>query len=665
MGLVPPNFITEIVEKDLREGKYERIKTRFPPEPNGYLHIGHARSIVLNFGLARDFGGECYLRMDDTNPETEKEEYARAILEDVRWLGFEPDGIFYASDYFERMHQCALLLIQEGKAYVDDLSEEEMSALRAEGKPSPYRERSVEENLDLFQRMTRGEFPTGSRVLRAKIDPAHPNFKLRDPVLYRIVHAPHYHVGDRWVVYPLYDYAHPLEDFIEGITHSLCTLEFENNRAIYDWVIENVKGKCGFPLSPRPHQYEFARLDLSHTVLSKRKLIKLVEGGYVSGWDDPRLPTLRALRRRGVRPEAVIEFVRRTGISRNEALIPMDLFEEVVRDDLNPVAPRVLGVIDPLEVVLTNYEGEEWIEAPYWPRDIPKEGSRPLPFSGRIYIERSDFSLNPPKGWKRFAPGQRVRLRHAYVIELEDVVEEGGEVRRLKARVVPGTLGANPEDGVKPKGVIHWVSAAHALPVEFRLYGRLFLTADPEEGGDFLKNLNPKALEVRRGFVEPSVAKDPRETRYQLERLGYFWQDPVDSRPEALVLNRIVPLKEGFKARLSLLGYLLGPSQRGVASKPQAHPQSRPQAEALAGGQVVDGVKLQIDPHEGQGQVEPGAQDPPHAPLPRPVLGQGEGPPRAVEAPQAQVEVGEGDLEEEVHPSPQGLEAHPTVDPPV
>jgi glutaminyl-tRNA synthetase len=548
MGLVPPNFITEIVEKDLREGKDERIKTRFPPEPNGYLHIGHARSIVLNFGLARDYGGECYLRMDDTNPETEKEEYARAILEDVRWLGFEPDGIFYASDYFERMHECAFLLIQEGKAYVDDLSEEEMSALRAEGKPSPYRERSVEENLDLFQRMTRGEFPTGSRVLRAKIDPAHPNFKLRDPVLYRIVHAPHYHVGDRWVVYPLYDYAHPLEDFIEGITHSLCTLEFENNRAIYDWVIENVKGKCGFPLSPRPHQYEFARLDLSHTVLSKRKLIRLVEGGYVSGWDDPRLPTLRALRRRGVRPEAIIEFVRRTGISRNEALIPMDLLEEVVRDDLNPVAPRVLGVIDPLEVVLTNYEGEEWIEAPYWPRDIPKEGSRPLPFSGRIYIERSDFSLNPPKGWKRLAPGQRVRLRHAYVIELEDVVEEGGEVRRLKARVVPGTLGANPEDGVKPKGVIHWVSAAHALPVEFRLYGRLFLTADPEEGGDFLKNLNPKALEVRRGFIEPSVAKDPRETRYQLERLGYFWQDPVDSRPEALVLNRIVPLKEGFKA---------------------------------------------------------------------------------------------------------------------
>ena len=548
MGLVPPNFITEIVEKDLREGKYERIKTRFPPEPNGYLHIGHARSIVLNFGLAQDFGGTCYLRYDDTNPETEKEEYARAIEEDVRWLGFTPDQVLYSSDYFDRMYRCALVLIEEGKAYVDDLSEEEMSALRAQGKPSPYRERSVEENLDLFQRMARGEFPTGSRVLRAKIDPAHPNFKLRDPVLYRIVHAPHYHVGDRWVVYPLYDYAHPLEDFIEGITHSLCTLEFENNRAIYDWVIENVKGKCGFPLSPRPHQYEFARLDLSHTVLSKRKLIKLVEGGYVSGWDDPRLPTLRALRRRGVRPEAIIEFVRRTGISRNEALIPMDLFEEVVRDDLNPVAPRVLGVIDPLEVVLTNYEGEEWIEAPYWPRDIPKEGSRSLPFSGEIYIERTDFSLNPPKGWKRLAPGQRVRLRHAYVIELEDVVEEGGEVRRLKARVVPGTLGANPEDGVKPKGVIHWVSAAHALPVEFRLYGRLFLTADPEEGGDFLKNLNPKALEVRRGFIEPSVAKDPRETRYQLERLGYFWQDPVDSRPEALVLNRIVPLKEGFKA---------------------------------------------------------------------------------------------------------------------
>ena len=533
MGLVPECFITEIVEQDLKEGKYAKLVTRFPPEPNGYLHIGHARSIVLNFGLAQDYGGECNLRFDDTNPETEKEEYARAIEEDVRWLGFQPTRVLYASDYFETMYQCALVLIQEGKAYVDDLPEEEMSELRAQGKPSPYRERSVEENLELFERMRRGEFPTGSRVLRAKIDPAHPNFKLRDPVLYRIVHAPHYHAGNKWVIYPMYDFAHPLEDFIEGVTHSLCTLEFENNRAVYDWVIENLKGKCGLPTSPRPHQYEFARLDLSHTVLSKRKLIKLVEGGYVSGWDDPRLPTLRGLRRRGVRPEAIVEFVRKTGISRNEAQIEMDLFEEVVRDDLNPIAPRVLGVVDPLRVVLTNYEGEEWIEAPYWPRDIPKEGTRPLPFSPELYIERTDFSLNPPKGWKRLAPGQRVRLRHAYVIELEDVVEEGGE--------------ANPEDGVRPKGVIHWVSARHALPVEFRLYGRLFRTKDPEEGGDFLQNLNPEALVVKRGFIEPSVAQDPEDTRYQLERLGYFWRDPVDSRPEALVMNRIVPLKEGYR----------------------------------------------------------------------------------------------------------------------
>ncbi len=547
MGLVPPCFITGIVEKDLREGKYPKLLTRFPPEPNGYLHIGHARSIVLNFGLALDYGGECNLRYDDTNPETEKEEYARAIEEDVRWLGFTPDRVLYASDYFEKMYECALVLIREGKAYVDDLPEEEMSRLRAEGKPSPYRERSVEENLDLFQRMAQGEFPTGSRVLRAKIDPTHPNFKLRDPVLYRIVHAPHYHAGDRWVVYPMYDYAHPLEDFIEGVSHSLCTLEFENNRAIYDWVIENLKGKCGLPESPRPYQYEFARLDLSHTVLSKRKLIRLVEGGYVSGWDDPRLPTLRALRRRGVRPEAIREFVRRTGISRNEARIEMELLEEVVRDDLNPIAPRVLGVLDPLKVVLTNYDGEEWIQAPYWPRDIPKEGARPLPFSPELYIERTDFSLNPPKGWKRFAPGQRVRLRHAYVIELEDVVEENGAVKLLKARVVPGTLGANPEEGPKPKGVIHWVSARHALPVEFRLYDRLFLTEDPEEGGDFLRNLNPKALEVKKGFIEPSVAQDPPDTRYQLERLGYFWQDPVDSRPGRLVMNRIVPLKEGYR----------------------------------------------------------------------------------------------------------------------
>ena len=547
MGLVPECLITEIAEQDLKEGKYAKLVTRFPPEPNGYLHIGHARSIVLNFGLAQDYGGECNLRFDDTNPETEKEEYARAIEEDVRWLGFQPTRVLYASDYFETMYQCALVLIQEGKAYVDDLPEEEMSELRAQGKPSPYRERSVEENLELFERMRRGEFPTGSRVLRAKIDPAHPNFKLRDPVLYRIVHAPHYHAGNKWVIYPMYDFAHPLEDFIEGVTHSLCTLEFENNRAVYDWVIENLKGKCGLPTSPRPHQYEFARLDLSHTVLSKRKLIKLVEGGYVSGWDDPRLPTLRGLRRRGVRPEAIVEFVRKTGISRNEAQIEMDLFEEVVRDDLNPIAPRVLGVVDPLRVVLTNYEGEEWIEAPYWPRDIPKEGTRPLPFSPELYIERTDFSLNPPKGWKRLAPGQRVRLRHAYVIELEDVVEEGGEVKLLKARIVPGTLGANPEDGVRPKGVIHWVSARHALPVEFRLYGRLFRTKDPEEGGDFLQNLNPEALVVKRGFIEPSVAQDPEDTRYQLERLGYFWRDPVDSRPEALVMNRIVPLKEGYR----------------------------------------------------------------------------------------------------------------------
>ncbi|GAA6759528.1 glutamine--tRNA ligase/YqeY domain fusion protein [Thermus oshimai] len=547
MGVAPESFITEIVEKDLREGRYEALRTRFPPEPNGYLHIGHARSIVLNFGLALDFGGECNLRYDDTNPETEKEEYARAIEEDVRWLGFTPTRVLYASDYFDQMYECALTLIREGKAYVDDLSEEEMSELRAQGKPSPYRERSVEENLDLFQRMAQGEFPTGSRVLRAKIDPTHPNFKLRDPVLYRIVHAPHYHVGDRWVVYPMYDFAHPLEDFIEGITHSLCTLEFENNRAIYDWVIENLKGKCGLPEAPRPYQYEFARLDLTYTVLSKRKLIKLVEGGYVSGWDDPRLPTLRALRRRGVRPEAIRAFIQKTGVSRHEARVEMELLEEVIRDDLNPIAPRVLGVLDPLEVVLTNYQGEEWLEAPYWPRDIPKEGSRLLPFSDRIYIERSDFSLDPPKGWKRFAPGQRVRLRHAYVMELEEVVEEGREVKLLKARILPETLGQNPADGVKPKGVIHWVSARHALPAEFRLYGRLFLTEDPEEGGDFLKNLNPKALEVKRGYIEPSVGKDPQETRYQLERLGYFWQDPVDSRPDRLVFNRIVPLKEGYK----------------------------------------------------------------------------------------------------------------------
>ena len=540
------HFIQQIIDADLAAGKHASIATRFPPEPNGYLHVGHAKSICLNFGLALEFKGRCHLRMDDTNPTKEEVEYVDSIKEDVRWLGFEWNEHYYqASNYFERMHADAIKLIKLGKAYVCFLSQDQIREFHGDekhpGKPSPTRDASVDENLAAFEKMTRGEFDEGKAVLRAKIDMASPNMHMRDPVIYRIRKVHHHNTGDKWCVYPMYDYAHPLEDAYEGITHSICTLEFEVHRPFYDWLLRTLDTPA------KPQQIEFARLNLTYTVMSKRRLLELVQEKRVSGWDDPRLPTLRGLRRRGVRPEAIVEFVRKTGISRNEAQIEMDLFEEVVRDDLNPIAPRVLGVVDPLKVVLTNYEGEEWIEAPYWPRDIPKEGTRPLPFSPELYIERTDFSLNPPKGWKRLAPGQRVRLRHAYVIELEDVVEEGGEVRLLKARIVPGTLGANPEDGVRPKGVIHWVSARHALPVEFRLYGRLFRTKDPEEGGDFLQNLNPEALVVKRGFIEPSVAQDPEDTRYQLERLGYFWRDPVDSRPEALVMNRIVPLKEGYR----------------------------------------------------------------------------------------------------------------------
>ena len=550
---VSPNFITEIVDRDLRERRYPRILTRFPPEPNGYLHIGHAKSIWLNFGLALDYGGECNLRFDDTNPETESLEYVEAMKRDIQWLGVQWARELYTSDYFERLYELAVRLIEDGKAYVDSLSDEEIGAFRGTltepGRPSPYRDRSVAENLDLFRRMRRGEFPNGAHVLRAKIDLASRNMKLRDPVLYRIVHAPHYHAGDAWRVYPLYDFAHPLSDAIEGISHSICTLEFENNRAIYDWLVENLRGTSGLPESPRPHQYEFARLALDFTVLSKRKLIRLVDAGFVKGWDDPRMPTISGLRRRGVTPEAIREFTNRIGVAKANSRVDPGTFDAALRDDLNYRAPRVLAVLRPLLVVVTNYPENrvEHLDAPYWPHDVPRQGSRTVPFSNRLYVERDDFMEDPPKGFHRLIPEGRVRLRHAYVIRCDEVVKDAaGAIVELRCTYDPATLGQKP-DGAPVKGTIHWVSVALAAPAEMRLYDRLFSVADPEKGDDdFTNHLNPESLTVVEGYVEPSLLQDRPDTRYQFERLGYFWRDPMDSSAERLVFNRIVTLRDSW-----------------------------------------------------------------------------------------------------------------------
>lgn len=548
-----PNFITSVIDEDLKAGRYQTIVTRFPPEPNGYLHIGHAKSICLNFGLALDYGGACNLRFDDTNPETEDPEYVLSIKKDVEWLGFKWDRELYASDYFDQLYEFALQLIKDGKAYVDSLSDEEIGAYRGTitepGRPSPYRGRTVEENLDLFERMRKGEFPNGAHVLRAKIDLASPNMKLRDPVLYRIVHASHYRAGNKWCIYPLYDFAHPLSDAIEGVSHSLCTLEFENNRAIYDWLLENLRGKCGLPESPRPYQYEFARLNLDYTLMSKRKLLQLVQGGQVNNWDDPRMPTLSGLRRRGVTPAAIREFIKRIGVAKANSWVDAGVLEAAIRDDLNFTAPRVLAVLRPLKVVITNFpQGrDEDLEAPYWPHDVPREGSRRLPFSREIFIEQDDFAENPPKGFRRLFPGGRVRLRHAYVIRCDEVLKDAsGAVTELRCSYDPDTLGKNPSDGAV-KGTVHWVSAPHAVKAEFRLYDRLFTVPNPEEGeSSFIEHLNPESLVCVQGLVEPSVLADAPDTRYQFERLGYFWRDQVDSGKEGLVFNRIVTLKDSW-----------------------------------------------------------------------------------------------------------------------
>jgi glutaminyl-tRNA synthetase len=544
------NFIREIIEADNQSGKYGgRVVTRFPPEPNGYLHIGHAKSICLNFGLALEFNGTCHLRFDDTNPTTEDVEYVESIQRDVRWLGFDwKDKLFFASDYYERLYGFAVQLIESGKAYVCSLNEEEIRAYRGSafepGRDSRYRGRSVAENLDLFKRMRAGEFPDGAHVVRAKIDMSSANMKMRDPPIYRIRHAHHYRTGDAWCIYPLYDFTHCLSDWIEGITHSVCTLEFENNRELYDWCLEAV----GVP--NRPEQTEFARLNLTYTLMSKRKLLELVERKIVSGWDDPRMPTIAGLRRRGYTPEALRELCDRIGVAKNNSIIDVALLEYVLREDLNRRAPRVLCVLRPLKVVIESYpEGQvEELEAPYFPPDVPKEGSRKLPFSREIYIECEDFMEEPPKDFYRLAPGREVRLRYGYVIRCEKVIKDPvtGEITELRCSHDPATRSEGGKDARKVKGTIHWVSAAHALDAEVRLYDRLFTTEAPGSSGeDIATELNPDSLITLTGAkIEPSVAGAQGLDKYQFERQGFFCVDSEDSKPGALVFNRTVPLKD-------------------------------------------------------------------------------------------------------------------------
>ena len=547
----PLDFIREIVVADREAGKHGgRVHTRFPPEPNGYLHIGHAKAICLNFGVAGEFGGRCNLRMDDTNPTKEDIEYVESIEKDVAWLGFRWHGeVLYAADYFEQMYQYAERLIRMDKAYVDDLTADQIRAHRGSltepGTDSPYRNRPVEESLDLFHRMRAGEFPDGSRVLRAKIDMASPNINMRDPTLYRIRHASHHRTGDAWCVYPMYDYAHPIEDAIEGITHSLCTLEFEDHRPFYDWVIEALDTEF------RPQQIEFARLNLNYTLMSKRKLLQLVAEGHVSGWDDPRMPTISGLRRRGVTPASIRDFCDRIGVAKKENVVDVALLEHCVREDLNTRAPRAMAVLRPLEVVIENYpEGQvEHMDVVNNPED-PAAGTRKVPFSRVIYVEHDDFREDPPKKFFRLAPGREVRLRNAYLVTCREVVKDpvSGAVVRLLCTYDPATRGGDAPDGRKVKATLHWVAASTAVDGEVRLYDRLFTVADPsdDEGKDWRTFLNPHSLDRVQGCkLEPSLASLPEGSRVQFERLGYFCVDP-DSAPGAPVFNRTVTLKDAW-----------------------------------------------------------------------------------------------------------------------
>ncbi|MEE9151956.1 MAG: glutamine--tRNA ligase/YqeY domain fusion protein [Thermoplasmata archaeon] len=540
------DFIRDIIDEDLKTDKYEgRVHTRFPPEPNGYLHIGHAKSICLNFGIAQDYKGKCNLRFDDTNPTKEEEEYVKSIIGDVRWLGFDwEDRLFFASDYFDQMYEYAVQLVKKGKAYVDDLNAEEISRTRGTwttpGKNSPYRDRPVEENLDLLERMRAGEFADGEKVLRAKIDMAHPNMNMRDPIIYRILHASHHNTGDKWCIYPMYDWAHGLEDSIENITHSICTLEFENHRPLYDWFLDELGVY-------HPQQIEFARLNITYTVMSKRMLLQMVEGGQVTGWDDPRMPTISGMRRRGYSPSSIRTFCKRIGVAKVNSMVDFEFLEHCIRNDLNKTALRFMGVLHPLKVTIENYPEDkvEEMEAVNNPED-PKAGTRKVPFSQVLYIEQEDFMEDPPKKFYRLAPGREVRLRYAYFVTCKEVIKENGKVVELKCTVDPETKGGNAPDGRKVKSTLHWVSAAHAIEAEVRLYDKLFTVKDPagQKEGDFKDFLNPNSLEVLTSCkVEPAMRNLKPLNRFQFERLGYFCVDP-DTNKERLVINRTVGLRD-------------------------------------------------------------------------------------------------------------------------
>ena len=552
------HFIRTIIEEDLKSGKHEAIQTRFPPEPNGYLHIGHAKSICLNFGLAYIYDGLCNLRFDDTNPEKENDEYVNAIKEDVEWLGFHWAGEpRFASNYFDQLYDYAVGLIKDGKAYVDDLTPEEMREYRGTlteaGKNSPYRDRSVEENLDLFTRMKNGEFPDGSKTLRLKIDMASGNINMRDPVIYRIRRAHHHNTGDKWCIYPMYDYTHCISDAIEGITHSLCTLEFEAHRPLYDWVLDNIPA----PHATRPRQYEFSRLELLYSITSKRKLNQLVSDGHVAGWDDPRMPTISGMRRRGYTPEGLRLFAKRAGISKSENIVDMSVLEGAIREELENSAPRLMAVLNPLKVTLTNFEaGKTQSRCAAFHPNHEEMGEREIPVSQTIYIEADDFAENPPKGFKRLTSGGEVRLRHGYVIKCDEVVKDAaGNVVELKCSIDHDTLGKNPE-GRKVKGVIHWVSAEHAAEIKVRLYDRLFTVERPDavrgEDGEYLPFtdfLNPESIKEITAYAEPAAKNLPAESRWQFERLGYFVTDRKDHRPEQPVFNRTVTLKDSWQPK--------------------------------------------------------------------------------------------------------------------
>ena len=545
------DFIRTIIDEDLKNGKQTSIMTRFPPEPNGYLHIGHAKSICLNFGIANEFNGLCNMRFDDTNPTKEEVEYVESILEDVRWVGFDwGDRLYYASDYFGQLYDWAVELIQKGKAYVCSLSADEIREYRGTltepGKDSPYRNRSVEENLDLFARMKDGEFKEGEHVLRAKIDMTSPNINLRDPVIYRIRHESHHRTGDKWCIYPMYDYTHGLSDSIEGITHSICTMEYEDHRPLYDWFLDAIDTPC------HPRQIEFARLNLNYTVMSKRKLLTLVNNGHVSSWDDPRMPTISGMRRRGYTPEAIRNFCDRIGVAKRESIVDLALLEYCVREDLNKVVPRVMGVLKPLKLVIDNYPEDliEELDCPYHPED-ESMGSRKVPFSKVLYIEQDDFMEDPPKKFFRLAPGREVRLRYAYYVTCEKVVkdEETGEVLEVHCTYDPETKGGWSKDGRKVRGTLHWVSAAHALSIEVRLYDRLFTVENPtgEKDGDFASFINPNSLEIlKECFVEPSLKGTSPGSHYQFERIGYFCVDSKDSTEDHPVFNRTATLRDSW-----------------------------------------------------------------------------------------------------------------------